>query len=108
MKNNLWYNLGVPTKTKKSYQVLVKIDQYTYDTLAGIAEGEDRPLGYVARELMIRGIVLYENDGRLRDEPPVRKLAPVVARIDPGSEMTKEEIRRSLKVPVVLKGKVRR
>lgn len=68
---------------KKSEQVLVNVAPATFETLSVIAETEDRPLGYVARELMIRGLALYRQDGRLRDveSPPInpnrRKAVPV-------------------------------
>jgi hypothetical protein len=65
---NLWYNLAVPAKVEKKDEPLaMKVTESTLRTIAKIAEVEDRPIGYVARELMIRGLALYKKDGRLRD-----------------------------------------
>jgi len=72
---------------KKSEQILINVTPSTYKLLAKIAESEDRPIGYVARELMARGLSQYQIDGRLRDPPqPERHLAPVVATIAPANE----------------------
>lgn len=72
--------------------------------LKQIAGDEDRAVGYVARELMLRGLALYKQDGKLKGEPssvlsagsvPISKVA---ARIEPGKERnpTKEDARRML------------
>lgn len=83
----------------------MKIDRTLFDSLSTIAEAEDRPLGYVARALAIRGLALYEKDGRLRDEQ--RDLAPVVATIGGKHEPTKAQVRRQFEtshaVPVLKK-----
>ena len=63
------YNRDMPQQVeKKSEQVLVNVGPSTYEMLVKIGEVEDRKLGYVARELMIRGLNLYRKDGKLRDE----------------------------------------
>ena len=66
MKNNLWYKVGVPDK--KSEQVLVKYEIAVRNALSEIAKAEDRPLAYIVRALSIRGLALYKQDGKLRDE----------------------------------------
>lgn len=69
MQNKVWYNSGVPkTFEKKSAQLGIKVSASTLATIEQIAVNEDRPVGYVARELMIRGLGLYRQDGRLRDD----------------------------------------
>lgn len=105
---------------KKSEQILINIEPSSFRVLAHIAETEDRPLGYVARELMVRGLALYAADGNLKDNssmenvfhnalqkaiPPnsvkaaevrVRKdPGKVVARIGPGKEnVSKDDVRK--------------
>jgi hypothetical protein len=99
MHKNVWYNVGVPKHTeKKNENFSLKMPISIMARLKEIAEFEDRPLGYIGRELMVRGLALYEMDGKIRGEAAtetMRRLAPVVARID-RPEMTKQEIRRSL------------
>jgi hypothetical protein len=75
-------NMGQKSQ-KKSEQVLVMLVPEMYAELQSIAAGEDRPLGYVARELMIRGLGLYQIDGKLKAEPA--EAGKVVASIAPGS-----------------------
>jgi hypothetical protein len=74
---------------KKSEQVLIMLVPETFADIKSIAAAEDRPLGYVARELMIRGLGLYRSDGRLRDD--ANGDSKVVASIGPA---TIEEVRR--------------
>lgn len=76
---------------KKSEQVLVMLVPEMFEHLKKIAAGEDRPLGYVARELMIRGLGLYQVDGRLKDGPVEGNASKIVASIMPG---TIEEARK--------------
>jgi len=72
---------------KKSEQVAVKLAPATLEMIEQICQIEDRPVGYVVRELMVRGLSQYQIDGRLRDLPqPERHLAPVVATIAPANE----------------------
>ena len=70
---------------KKSEQVLVMLVPDTFEVMKEIAAAEDRPLGYVARELMIRGLALYRVDGRLRDDLGASGDSNIVATIAPGS-----------------------
>lgn len=92
MQKIVWYNQKVPSTTeKKSVQIAVKLPESLYATIETICAAEDRPTGYVARELMIRGLGLYQRDGRLRDEAG---MAPVVASIS--GQQSKAEIKRSL------------
>lgn len=68
MLNNVWYNQSVAgSTTKKTEQLAMKLFPETFEKLSMIAEVEDRPVGYVARELMLRGMALYAVDGSLRD-----------------------------------------
>lgn len=64
---------------KKSEQVLVNLPPSVYEALSQIAEREDRPNGYVARELMMRGLAMYQRDGHLRhdDQPPLQGIPTV-------------------------------
>jgi hypothetical protein len=91
MQNNLWYNEVVPNGTEKKDQPLaLRVPVSLLETLGEIARAEDRPLGYVARELMGRGLALYRVDGKLRDDSPTSE-SKIVATIAPGSI---EEARR--------------
>lgn len=68
MTLNTCYNLGVATSfEKKDVPVTMKIASSVRDTIEQIGLNEDRPIGYVARELMLRGLALYKRDGLLRD-----------------------------------------
>lgn len=78
---------------KKSEQVLVMLVPEMFEHLKLIAAAEDRPLGYVARELMVRGLALYQVDGVLKGEPVTAK-SKVAATIGPA---TIEEVRRMQK-----------
>jgi hypothetical protein len=70
MQNKLWYNQAVPYKAeKKSVQIAVKLPESVFQLIEQVCSKEDRPVGYVARELMLRGLTLYRNDGLLRDQP---------------------------------------
>jgi len=96
------YKLNMPVNTeKKSETILVNISPSVYNLVAQIAKTEDRKMGYVARELMMRGLSRYELDGKLRDEatPAIRTaevhLAPVVATITPAVD-PKDEVRRMI------------
>lgn len=72
MQENIWYNVRMPvTVEKKSENLALKVQATFLQTLGEIAEHEDRPLGYVARELMMRGLALYRQDGKLRNEQTV-------------------------------------
>lgn len=69
MREIIWYNVGMPkTLEKKTENFSLKVPSSLMETLSDISEKEDRPLGYVGRELMIRGLRLYRKDGRLRDD----------------------------------------
>lgn len=78
---------------KKSEQVAVKLAPATLEMIELICKIEDRPVGYVVRELMVRGLAQYQIDGRLRDmpQPETRHLAPVVARIAPANERSEAQ-----------------
>ena len=111
----LCYNQAMAVVSeKKSDQILMKIVPSTMAELAQISEIEDRPLGYVARELMLRGLALYREDGRVRSlnsphaaadavTEAIKRAIPadigqpkkfgVVARIDPPID-PKAEVRR--------------
>lgn len=54
---------------KKTVTIPVKISFETETELREICNTEDRPRGYVARELMLRGLNLYKQDGKLKDAP---------------------------------------
>ncbi|MBX3288388.1 MAG: hypothetical protein KF855_03490 [Acidobacteria bacterium] len=53
---------------KKDEPLSLKVQPSLLVVLKEISEREDRPVGYVARELMVRGLGLYQQDGRVRDE----------------------------------------
>jgi hypothetical protein len=85
----------------------MKVQASLLDRLNAIAGEEDRPIGYVARELMLRGLKQYEADGRLREpvstgtSTGAADPAPVIARIEPAQRNATpdddtDEIRRRL------------
>ena len=74
---------------KKDVVVGMKVGESVKRMLDRIADDTDRTISYVARELMIRGLALYQADGQLKDDlnrTTERHLAPVVARIAPANE----------------------
>lgn len=68
------YKAGMPKpaseSAKKVNMLGLKVDEPTRVELDGISEAEDRPLGYVARELMLRGLAAYRRDGHLKEPQP--------------------------------------
>lgn len=60
---------------KKSEQVLVNLDPPTFHIIKQIALVEDRPLGNVARNLLLRGLNQFSIDGKLRDADAIEALA---------------------------------
>lgn len=54
---------------KKVVMVGVKVDEPTREMLGAVCGKEDRPLGYVVRELMLRGLAAYLRDGSLKEPP---------------------------------------
>jgi hypothetical protein len=102
MPTNLWYNQGVPQlPKKKSEQIAVKVDPDVFKQLSEIAQREERPLGQLVRMLMLRGLSLYQQDGKLRGDAPnhteaLQQLAPVVAYIEGGGQVTKQDVQRMI------------
>lgn len=69
MREKFDYKRNMPQDApKKTEQILINVDPETFAIIEEIREKEDRQRGYVARELMLRGLALYSRDGRLRDE----------------------------------------
>lgn len=84
MQNIFRYNLDVPATTeKKTVQIAVKIPDWLDSELSNICSKEDRPMGYVARELMIRGLELYRKDGFLRTPIDISKRQRIPQLKDP-------------------------
>jgi hypothetical protein len=71
------YNRRVPLLgEKKDVPLAMKVPESLRIEIELIANREDRPVGYVARELMIRGLACYKNDGHLRDQAAVPRKIP--------------------------------
>jgi hypothetical protein len=88
MRHLFWYNVGMPNQfEKKDVPLPMKVTESIKLELERIAIALDRPVSYVARELMLRGLGLYEIDGLLRDAGPEKK-RPLGKRI---GEITKKE-----------------
>lgn len=88
---NVGYNLHMPVDAEKlSEQILVNVASSTYQVLDDIRIEHDRRLGYVARELMLRGLAQYRRDGLLRE--PEKGLKMV--RVKNEGEIT-DELQRS-------------
>lgn len=67
---------------KKAEMIGLKIEASDKEALIKICQSEDRPLGYVARELMLRGLADYRRDGQLKDSEVRGKLPLVSARTE--------------------------
>ncbi len=59
-------------KPKKIEMIGLKVGAPDKEVLKEICEEHDRPLGYVARELMLRGLAAYRRDGKLKEPSPGR------------------------------------
>lgn len=82
----------MPSDTgKKEIPVTMKLSESQLLRLEEICERRDRPRSYVARELMLRGMALFNQDGKLRESDET--VASVLATITP--DTTKDEIRNS-------------
>jgi hypothetical protein len=82
---------------KKSEFVGLKVAGPDKATLAEICVKEDRPLGYVARELMLRGLAAYGRDGLLK-EPERRggeKVSVPFRKEDPDPSMARRQRKSS-------------
>lgn len=67
-QSNVWYNKDVGDNFEKKEEPLaLRIPISLKNRLIAIGFEHDRPVGYVARELMIRGLAMYEQDGKIRD-----------------------------------------
>ncbi len=64
-----WYTAGMSPKQPYGKRVLpvpVKLSQEEKTAYTEIGEEADRPLGYVIRELALRGLVEFRKDAKLR------------------------------------------
>src|SRR3569623_84184 len=86
-------------REKKTQTLAMKVQASLLARLNEIAEHEDRPFGYVARERMVRGLSLYEEDTRLRGHQSVSSAerAPVVARIERALSRTDDQDRELIR-----------
>jgi hypothetical protein len=77
------YISGMPsyakkTKEKKSEMLGIKIEPADKSAMVDICQAVDRPLGYVARELMRRGLAAYRRDGFFQEPEKNPYERPVV------------------------------
>jgi predicted transcriptional regulator len=104
LHENIWYNVRVAANDeKKDVGISTRVSDTVDRRLKEIADEHDRKPAYVIRELLLRGLSLYEADGKLRGEAPIkamRQLAPVVARIERG-EMSKADVQRMIEQPEI-------
>lgn len=99
LEQNFCYKVYVPSNyEKKEIGVATRVSDSIKRQLDEIAYEHDRTIGYVIRELLVRGLAAYSVDGKFKDEPLTvqqRPLAPVVAHL--GSVAAeKDAIRRSV------------
>ncbi len=52
---------------KRTATLTMKVSETERGMLLPICEDHDRPLGYVARALMVRGLAAYQRDGLLKE-----------------------------------------
>lgn len=65
---------------KKAEMIGLKIEPSDKATLIEICQAEDRPLGYVARELLLRGLAAYRKDTLLKEPNDKPKLKVYTAK----------------------------
>ena len=65
----------VSEKEKKDHPLALRVSASIHQYLVEISREHDRPLGYVARELIVRGMNLYQKDGILKEteKKPIRR-----------------------------------
>ena len=66
MNTNLLQTSMPLSDGKKVETVTVKVNAEQQNALAEICKKEDRPMSYVMRELAMRGLALYRQDGQLK------------------------------------------
>lgn len=76
-----WYKRNMPSspggeKPKKIDFIGLKVGGPDKEDLIEISKEHDRPLGYVARELMLRGLAAYRRDGKLKETETSRATRP--------------------------------
>lgn len=76
-----WYKRNMPSspddqRAKKVDFIGVKVGAPDKKDLLAISKEHDRPLGYVARELMLRGLAAYKRDGKLKETETSRATRP--------------------------------
>jgi hypothetical protein len=84
MLQNTCYKPGMPKpalpiKPKKIEPLPMKVSGAVKDELKEIGDEHDRPVGYVARELMLRGLAAYRRDGQLKEPEEPTGLKPPIA-----------------------------
>lgn len=86
---------------KKVYNVGVKVNKQQQDELQRICDDLDRPMSYVVRELAMRGLALYKQDGLIKmtqaEENAILRTMPIDVDI---VEETPEEIKRNYRLGV--------
>lgn len=90
-KENLCYNHSVPRNyEKKDAPIATRVPDAMKRQLDAIAEEHDRTVGYIIRELLGRGLAMYQADGQLRQSgiPAAEvRVGKVVAKIEPSDEI---------------------
>jgi hypothetical protein len=75
---------------KKVLNVGVKVNEEMRQELEAIAAAEDRPMSYVVRELAVRGLALYKQDGRLKATEAEENILQTANEITPAKGQPKE------------------
>jgi hypothetical protein len=96
------YKGNMPQKVeKKSESVLLNLAPSTFADLTAIAAEHDRPVGYVARELMLRGLGLYRTDGRLKENAVHDAIGKALAKAIPDTDAPVTRHRKTQTVPTL-------
>lgn len=97
LSKNICYKVYVPVNyEKKDVGIATRISESMKREIDRLADEHDRTPAYIIRELLTRGLALYQADGRLKDEnKPERRLAPVLATITPAID-PKADVRRMI------------
>lgn len=110
MLEKLCYVPLVPSKNEKYQHVVgTKVTESTKRQLEEIAAADDRTVSYVIRELMLRGLALYQVDGLVKGDPPpgTRKTATKIVTHSAGKAQVQRDFDRGIQTVPVLKRKAK-
>jgi hypothetical protein len=93
MDANICYKVSVPTVAdygKKDEMIGVRVSSSVKDRLERIMAEHDRTMSWVANALLVRGLGLFERDGKFKDSELLEDPAVRVVHVRSEGELTDE------------------